>query len=89
MLLAPVLFDAAFTTAASSFLSCPRHLHYYIPKPREAYRIDYKKSGEANDGSTTCVFTLNYAFGDYVPIDLLPDFLELIGRLFPLSGDTD
>ena len=61
-------------TLASVFLSCACHIHHCVAEYWKYIRIGCKKSGKADNDSAACVFTLDYAFGDYVPYQLAARF---------------
>ena len=72
VLLAPVLFEAALPAQLPLFFLA---LAVYIIvslsigsvlNEWKCFRVDSKKSGETDNDSTTGVFALNYAFGNYV-----------------------
>ena len=74
LLLAPILFEAIPPTHLPFFFLA---LAIYILVSLSIGSIlglNCKKSGEADDDSTTCVFTLDYAFWDYVSYRLTARF---------------
>lgn len=59
--------NIAFCGTASIFLSCAFHIHHCVAEYWKYTGVSCKKSGKADNGSAACVFTIDYAFGDYVP----------------------
>lgn len=66
LLLAPILFEAALPVHFPEFFSCSCHIYYCIAEYWKHIRADCKKSGETDDDSAACIFTLYHAFRDYV-----------------------
>ena len=89
VLLAPILF----TDSTSFFLSWAFCIYYCIVERRKHTGAYCKNPGKADHDSTTRVFTLNYAFGDYVSNPFTARFScrfrEVFSRLLGISFDVE
>ncbi len=82
LLLAPVLFEANLPVQLPFFF-CACYIHHCITEYRE-----YIRAGCKNQAKLTMIAQLVFLpsimlSGIMFPIELLPDFLETIGRIFP------
>ena len=85
LLLAPILFKASLPSQLPLFFSRSGHLHFRIVEYRK-YTGPYCKNQAKLTMIAQLVFLPSIMLsGIMFPSNLLPDFLQAIGRLFPAS----